>query len=873
MIGKTLGHYLVGEQLGRGGMGEVYLADDLNLNRKVALKFLPDAFTGDPERMARFEREAKLLASLNHPNIAAIYGLEQAEGKRFLVLELVEGQTLAQRISKGPLPVEEALGVCRQIAEGLEAAHEKGVIHRDLKPANVMITTGDKVKILDFGLAKALSDEAQSVDSSQSPTITEAMTQPGVILGTAAYMSPEQAKGKSVDKRADIWAFGCILYECLTGKRVFEGETVTETLAAVLTRDPELEKVPAKMHPLLYRCLEKDPRKRLRDIGDAYPLLEGAPEAVPAKRPWLAWSVAAVLAIVAAIALWSLWHAAQPSAQPLVRLDVDLGPGVSLGSQYGTDVIISPDGNRLVFVSNSRLFTRHFDQPRAVELAGTEGAFEPFFSPDSQRVAFFAGGKLKSLSVEGGAVIALCDARGPLGGSWGQDGNIIAALASGRALSQIPSAGGTPTPVTELAQQEVTHCWPQILLGGGAVLFTAVTSIGANIEVMSLKDHRRKTLLKGGMYGRYLPSGHLVYINDRTLFAIPFDLDNLEVLGTPTPVLEGVSTSNIGYAQFDFSQGGTLVYRSSGGVSGLVTLQWLDGTGKTQPLPAEPGLFGQPHLSPDGKLLVLTILSESGSDIWTYDWQRDTMTRLTFGGGGFSHPVWSSDDRHVAFHSPKGGIFWTQADGTGKPQPLVQSNNQQYPGSFSPDGKRLAFTETNPQSGWDLWTVSVENQGGQLQAGKPEVFLKTPFIEVMPVFSPNGRWIAYMSDETGTEEIYVRAFPDRGGKWMISNGGGMMALWSQNGRELFYRTADQRIMVVTYTVRGDSFVADKPRLWTEKRLADTSIYQNLDITPDGKRFMVLLPAEVAGEQQVQNHVTFLLNFFDELRRRVPTGSK
>jgi eukaryotic-like serine/threonine-protein kinase len=399
MIGKTLGHYRVIQELGRGGMGEVYLADDINLSRKVALKFLPDAFTGDPERMARFEREAKLLASLNHPNIAAIYGLEQAEGKRFIVMELVEGESLAQRISKGPLPIEEALGICRQIAEGLEAAHEKGVIHRDLKPANVMITEGDKVKILDFGLAKALSGESQSVSASQSPTITEAMTQPGVILGTAAYMSPEQAKGKAVDKRADIWAFGCILYECLTGKRPFEGETVTETLAAVLKNEPDWEQIPLKARSLLRRCLEKDPKKRTRDIVEAMEWIEIVPELAPVKRLWLGWSVAAVLLI--ALTLSAVIHFRQaPVEAPQMLLEINAPP-----TSEPSALAISPNGRSLVYVASTegkqQLWLRPLDKNSAHPLPGTEDATFPFWSPDSRSIGFFAGGKLKRIDIAG----------------------------------------------------------------------------------------------------------------------------------------------------------------------------------------------------------------------------------------------------------------------------------------------------------------------------------------------------------------------------------------------------------------------------------------------------------------------------------------
>jgi serine/threonine protein kinase len=497
MIGKMLGHYRVGEQLGRGGMGEVYFADDLNLNRKVALKFLPDAFTGDPERMARFEREAKLLASLNHPNIAAIYGLEQAEGKRFIVMELVKGETLAQRLSKGSLPVDEALGICRQIAEGLEAAHEKGVIHRDLKPANVMITEGDKVKILDFGLAKALSEETQTVDSSQSPTLTEAMTRPGVILGTAAYMSPEQAKGRVVDKRADIWAFGCILYECLTGKSGFEGETVTETLAAVLTKEQDWSEVPEKIRPLLRRCLEKDPKKRLRDIGEAMAWIESAPESAPGKNCRLAWiwsTVATLLFLAAAIPAFLYFRGREAPMGMVFQISTPRMP-----NDYA--IAVSPDGRAIAFVASSSgavpsLFVREMGSVTPRQLEGTEGASTPFWSPDSRSIGFFAGGKLKISKISGGMPRDICAAgtQGGWGGTWNSEGMIIFGLWP--TLRRVSAAGGEAVAITTLdrSRPEVGHIYPSFLPDGRHYIYTTIGGTTGRICVGSL-DSQEKTLL------------------------------------------------------------------------------------------------------------------------------------------------------------------------------------------------------------------------------------------------------------------------------------------------------------------------------------------------------------------------------------------
>jgi Tol biopolymer transport system component len=522
----------------------------------------------------------------------------------------------------------------------------------------------------------------------------------------------------------------------------------------------------------------------------------------------------------------------------------------------------------MVYVSQERLFTRRLDQPNTIELAGTQGAYEPFFSPDGEWVAFFSPGKLQKISVDGGSAITLCNANNARGGSWGEDGNIIAALNTNGGLSRIPSVGGPPMPVTELQNGEVTHRWPQILPGGKAVLFTAGMGDTANIEVMFLANHRTITLVRGGTYGRYLPSGHLVYVNRGTLFAVPFDVDRLEVHGTPAPVLGQVGyNTEQSSAQLDFSQTGTLIYRSGGAGGGLLTVAWLDGAGKVLPLLAKPGNYGLPSLSPDGQRLALDVTEGSGTDIWLYDWQRDTMTRLTFTGNA-NDPLWSPDGRYIAFRALGGGMSVTRSDGAGKPQSLTQSKNLQAPWSFIPDGKRLAFFEQGSGTVYDLWTVPLESDDAGLRAGKPEVFLQTPADERYPSFSPDGRWMAYSSNESGTFQIYVRAFPDKGGKWQISNSNGTYPMWSRNGHELFFETLDNHIMAAAYTVKGDSFVADKPRVWSEKQIGGVpNSVKNIDLAPDGKRVVALMPAGTSDDQKAQNHVIFLENFFDELRRR------
>jgi Tol biopolymer transport system component/predicted Ser/Thr protein kinase len=869
--GATIGSYQILTLIGAGGMGEVYRARDTRLNRDVALKILPDTFAQDAERMTRFEREAQVLAALNHPNIAAIYGIED----RALVMELVEGVS-----PQGPLPLKTALDYAHQIADALEAAHEKGIVHRDLKPANVKITPDGKVKLLDFGLAKAA--EEPSNDPQNSPTMTISPTRVGMILGTAAYMSPEQARGKTVDKRADIWAFGVVLYELLTGQQLFKGETISDTLASVLKEEPDLTRVPAKLRRLLESCLQKEPQLRLQAIGDWRLLLEEQ-HAETIHHSKLPWAIAGTLAAALAVALVLLWP--RPQQHPLIRLNVDLGPDAMVG--LNKTIAISPDGTRIVFPARGpegkqQLATRMLDQAQFTLLPGTENGADPFFSPDGQWIGFFTVGQLKKISVQSGSPVTLCPAPTEQGGSWGEDGNIIAALSTFSGLSRVSSAGGAPQPLTKPNGGESTHRWPQVLPGGQAVLFTAhQVAFGmddASIEVVRLSTGERKTLQRGGYFGRYLPSGHLVYMHQGTLFGVPFDAARLELRGTPTPILEDVAgNANLGGGQFDFSAGlsvpGTFVYLAGKGASQNWPVVWLESSGKTQPLLQTAGGYNTPRFSPDGEHLALIATTGSGNDVFVYDLGRETITRLTFAGGA-NFPTWTPDGKHLAFRSSSSeglSLSWIRSDGAGENQRLLVSRNNVLPNSFSPDGRRLAYQEVNPERGQDIWTLPLDlGDPDHPKPGKPELFLRTKFNENLPAFSPDGRWMADRSDETGTNEIYVRPFPGPGGKWQISTGGALYAMWSNNGRELFYETPDNRIMVVEYTVSGESFVPGKPRLWSDKQIFYPGVL-NLALHPDGKRFAVFPMPEAAGGEKGPVHATFLLNFFDELRWRVPAG--
>jgi len=645
---------------------------------------------------------------------------------------------------------------------------------------------------------------------------------------------------------------------------------------------------------------EPEPVASVPDIGEARigleEVLAGAPQeeasgpAASSRRRILPWVAAAgVLAIMAAIGWWTVWRSARAADHPLLRLNVDLGPDTVSSGNITT--AISPDGTRLAFCANGldskrRLATRLLDQPQATLLSGTEGAADPFFSPDGEWIGFFAEGKMKKVSVRGSAVITLCDAPDGRGAAWGEDGNIIVTRDSytGIGLSRVPAVGGTPQPLTRPADQgEATHRWPQILPGGQAVLFTgnqkAATYDDANIEVLSLKTGAIKVVQRGGYFGRYLPGGYLVYIHQRTLFGVPFDLDRLEVRGTPASLQEDVAgnTSTAG-GQFDFSRNGTFIYVSGKSATGTWTISWLDRAGKTQPLLATPGLYFDPRLSPDGKRLAFA----NGTDIEIHDLERGTTTRLTSTAQAVNFfPVWMPDGKHIVFESEGTGNFslqWIRADGAGEAQRLLESKNAQTPYSFSADGNRLAFSEKNAETRTDLWTLPLDTTDPEHpKPGKPQLFLRTPFTQEAPAFSPDGRWVAYSSTESGRREVYVRPFPAGGPsgpvRVTISTGGGRTPIWSRDGRELFYEGPDGRIMATAYTAQGDSFVAGKPLPWSNKQLANIGpAGWDLDRAPDGKRFVATVSrADSAGEPKVSVQVTFLLNFFDEVRRRIPTG--
>jgi eukaryotic-like serine/threonine-protein kinase len=889
MIGGTLGRYRILEQIGAGGMGVVYRATDTQLGRDVALKVLPEGFARDSERMARFKREAQLLASLNHPGIATVYGLEESGDVRAIAMELVDGPTIAERLGSEPIPLEDALPIARQIAEALEAAHERGIIHRDLKPANVKVTLDGKVKVLDFGLAKALIDASGTSNIAASPTISELASRTGVILGTAGYMSPEQARGKPLDRRTDVWSFGCLLYEMLTGKITFGGDTVSDTIARILEREPDWhalpEKTPQGVRRLLRRCLQKDPQRRLHDIADARLEIEetlaspasGLPEAAPpgpeSQPGWwrntMLWMSIILGAAGLSFGIWTLEHTPPSAHGPLIHFSVTLPPNEQLGGLDFPSVVLSPKGTHLAYIvsrgGTSRLFLHRMDNLQDEPISGSERALGPFFSPDGQWLGFFADGKLMKTSIGGGAPAVLCEAPIGFGAVWGADNTITYAPTGGSGLMQVSAAGGTPREVTKLNAEkgEFSHRWPDLLPGGRTLLFT-VSSTGswddAQIVAQSLETGERHLLVAGGTFPHYLPTGHLVYARGGSLMAVPFDISSQKVNGPPAVVLPKVWESIEGAAQFSFSPLGHIVYVAGGLPGREHTLVWVDRNKVIEPLAAPEHNYSEPRLSPDGRRLAVTI-TQNSDNIWIYAIPTGSLTQLTFEGKN-AMPVWTRDGTRLAFASNKTGalnLFWKPADGSGTDERLTTSGQPQAPFSWSPGSRSIIFVEQSPTTGRDIWMLTLD--GGL----KSTPILQSPSNETGPALSPDGRWLAFVSDESGHNEVYV--IPLMGGqlKRQVSMDGGTEPLWSHDGGEIFYRTGNKMMVSRTRTI--PDFQAGPAQLLFEgaydKGRESRPAY---DVAADGRRFLMVRTND--GES-APTGLEIILEWFDELKRRVP----
>jgi Tol biopolymer transport system component len=875
--GTRLGVYEVTAQIGAGGMGEVYRATDIKLKRQVAIKILPAALAADPDRLARFQREAEVLASLNHPQIAGIYGLEEGGGITALVMERVEGEDLSQRIARGAIPLDEALPIAKQIGEALEAAHELGIIHRDLKPANIKVREDGTVKVLDFGLAKALDPVGSGADAAaltNSPTITSpaAMTRMGVILGTAAYMPPEQAKGRAVDKRADIWAFGCVVFEMLTGTRAFAGDDVSETLAAVLRAEPEWKALPAEtpapIRKLLRRCLEKDARRRLQAIGDARLEIEdalagtaeGQPmAAAPARahrRERLAWAVASLLLVVlvASIAIGRVAYLGRAPASADMRatrftLTPPDGWSLALGATPSGGSIaplaVSPDGRHVAFVAQSRegksqLWVRSFDTLTARALPGTDDAASPFWSPDSRVLGFFTQGKLKKIDVSGGSSIVLCDVSTPLGGTWGSDGVIVFAPSGSTGLQKVSAAGGAPTAATALGPGETYHMRPTFLPDGRHFIYVA-RNTGA-VYIASLDSTERTRVLERieGTNVLYA-QGHLLFVRGTRLVAEPFDADRRVVTGEAVPVAEEIATSATPYGQFSASANGVLVYQTGASLS-RTQLVWFDRAGQQTAVLGEPAVYGDVRLSPDGKRAVVSVAdpARTTGDLWVFDVARGLRTRFTFDPADDSYPIWSPDGSRIVFSSNRKGpfdLYEKASNGAGAEQLVLSDSVAKNAYSWSPDGRFIAYqSNAGTGSGNDVWVLPL---GGDR---KPFVVVQTPFNETRGVFSPDGHWLAHQSTESGRFEVYVVPFPGPGGKWQVSTAGGTEPRWGRDGKELF--SLDARNTLTAAAVKGDgaSFEVGAVQALFQTR-ARAGLGSPYDVSADGQRFLInTLPA-------------------------------
>jgi serine/threonine-protein kinase len=895
--GIRLGPYEVLSALGAGGMGEVYRARDTRLGREVAIKVLPEAFAADAERVARFQREAQVLASLNHSNIAAIYGLEDGPAEagphaRALVLELVEGPTLADRIAQRPLPLDEALPIAKQIAEALEAAHEHGIVHRDLKPANIKLRADGTVKVLDFGLAK-LTDPAHAPasDLSLSPTITSPamMTGVGMILGTAAYMAPEQAKGRPADKRSDVWAFGCVLYEMLTGKRAFDGEDMTDVIAAIVRGEPDWTAVPSavpvSIRGLIKGCLEKDRKRRIADISVARFLLN-EPAEIPAESPALVAppvrrgrTVAAAmlgLGVGAAVATLVVWLVMRPAPGRVSRFEIVPPQAEPFATPGGVNVAISPDGSTIVYHAQpggtEHLVVRRTNELAAKPISGTERATNPFFSPDGSRIGFVSGAQLKTIGLAGGPPAVVCDVTGQVqGASWAADVIVFAQAGSG--LFRVPAAGGRPENVAapDAKKGESDYRWPEVLPDGKTILYTIYGSGGtrqARIAGRRLDGTDTKILVEGGNNAHYVPSGHLVYATvPSTVMAVPFDLKRLEVTGAAIPVQEGIVAKGDGVANFTIADDGTLVYVRGGGSvfqTGL-GFQWIGRDGKPNGAVATQVEGPRyPRLSPDGRRLAVTLGPSNQGNIWVIDLTGAAQPlELTFKNHNVM-PIWRPDGKYLVFNSDRNGqrnLYGIPADGSAlEPDRLSTSANHQQPEAWSPDGQWILFRETAPKTRFDLMLLGISGDK------KPRPWLQTEFDEDEASFSPDGRWVSYVSDQTGRAEVWVRPFPGPGAPVRVSPDGGREPLWSRNGAELFYQSG-RKLMTAELASKEPELRFKMPRVLFEGGFVpyEANVGRTYDVAPDGRFLMIQEDQRLPSASLV-----VVQNWSEELKRLVPT---
>ena len=886
-LGSRLGHYNVTALIGEGGMGQVYQATDTKLNRQVALKILPEAFAEDPDRLARFQREAQVLASLNHPNIAAIHGLEESDGTRALVLELVEGPTLADRIAQGPIPLDEALPIAKQIAEALEAAHEAGVIHRDLKPSNIKVRDDGTVKVLDFGLVKAFQPDASDPNLSQSPTIslTAAATQMGMVIGTAAYMAPEQAKGKVVDKRADVWAFGAVLYEMLTGQRPFTGKDVSDTLAAVLRIDADFDALPDTTPPrvrqVLRACLQKEPKDRVRDIGDVSLAMDGAfdvlaPETSSSgtlsqlqvwQRP-----VPLVFAGLALLLLGGLivWSTDRPTPGPVAKFDYDLPDGQSFFNTGRSFIAISPGGRAFAYNTAGGLYLRGIGELEARLIPGTTADLStPFFSPDGQSLGYWdrASSELKRVHISGGAPVTITAAGNPYGVTWESDGTILYGQADG--IWRV--AGGTPELVIPADDGDARFHGPQMLPGGEWVLFTmrAVNQAWdeAQIVAQSLTTGERQVLIEGGRDARYVPTGHLLYGLYGVMLGVPFDPDSREVTGGPVSLIDGVVAAEgarSGAMQVALADNGSLVYVTGAGGDFRRSLVWVAPIGGYETL----------SLSPDGSRAAVQLVDDSGNvDVWVSELARGSLTRLTTHEAADANPLWSPDGRRVAFSSNRNGqaeIWWRAADGSAEAELLMTTDEPTtdlVAYDWSPDGGTLFAMVTFPETGRDIGMVSVGRPGTW------EPLIQTAANEFAPTISPDGRWLAYTSDETGRDEVYVQRFPELEERRQISLGGGRKPDWLADRRELFFLRAPtggrpDAVIRVTLDMDAGDVGTPEPLFRYGYYSAPVGTRRHHDVSPDGQRFLMITTGAIAGAGEGAQ-ITVVLNWAEELKERVP----